>query len=286
MIIRDVAVSMVDDLVVSPPRVALAATVDGQITVYPVRATLAGPAGLAATRIVQVPQGTPDLCGRKVVVVADDGPQWFRLRSLTFRGVARAVGDQSYQVTPTRMMAWDYGALRESSTPAAAPTPSPLFEPAAVEINVGRPLYSPNLEAAARKSRVMILASRSAAGTPFAVPLWFVAHRGRIYATSSATSWTVRNVVACPQIALLFGGERKDADAQRLLVRGYAAAVPGMPPPAVMARIAARYYLPPAFAAVELRHIPQWARRMRYYGQSQPAYLLVTPQTATACQAP
>ncbi|MCV7345528.1 pyridoxamine 5'-phosphate oxidase family protein [Mycolicibacterium rhodesiae] len=219
-------------------------------------------------------------------MIADDGPQWFRLRSLMFRGVARSVGDQSYEITPTRMVAWDYGALRESPKPLADPAPPPEFTPLDAVPDLNVPNYPTNLAAAVRKSRVMIMSSRSAAGTPFAVPLWFVTHCGRIYATTSAASWTVRNVLARPQVALLFGGERSSHSTRRLIVRGHATAVQGMPPPAVAAQIAWRYYLQPSYAAVELRHISNWKRRFHYYGQSQPAHLVITPQSVTACEAP
>lgn len=131
----------------------------------------------------------------------------------------------------------------------------------------------------------MILASRSQRGTPFAVPLWFVTHHDRIYTTTSASSWTVRNVVASPQVVLLLGGEGRD-DATRLLVRGHARAVRGAPPPAVIARIAWRYYLQPQFATVELSHVRLWALRMRYYLQSRAAYIVITPQTVAECRVP
>ena len=79
--------------------------------------TLEEPADPASSpRIVQVPEGNPDLAGRNVVVIVDDGPQWFRLRSLTVRGVAKAVGDCTYRVVPERIVAWDYGSLREVPT--------------------------------------------------------------------------------------------------------------------------------------------------------------------------
>jgi hypothetical protein len=117
-------------------------------------------------------------------------------------------------------------------------------------------------------------------------PLWFTTYRGSIYATTSVSSWTIRNVLAFPQVALLFGGERQHPHTQRFCVRGSAVAVPGMPPLAVVGRIAWRYYLPPSFARVELRHMALWKRRMRYYAQSQPAYLQITPQAAASCQAP
>ncbi len=140
------------------------------------------------------------------------------------------------------------------------------------------------MAAALRASRVMVLATRSAKGTVFAVPLWFVVHRGRIYAATAASSWTVRNVYACPQVALLLGGER-GSGAGRLLVRGRAQAVLGPPPAIVLARIALRYYLTPRFAAAELRHIGLWGRRMRYYSQARAACLVIVPESATPCAA-
>ena len=286
VITRDVEASAVADLALTPPRAALAATVDDEILVLPVTLTLEDPAEPASSpRIVQVPEGNPDLTGRDVVVIADDGPQWFRLRSLTVRGIATAMGQATYRVVPRRIVAWDYGSLREVPTPQG--TSSPRQAPCSVtyENDDVHPFRSPNLEAAVRSSRVMILASRSQKGTPFAVPLWFVAHHGRVYATTSASSWTVRNVAACPQVALLLGGEGRDG-ADRLLVRGCARAVRCTPPPAVLARIAWRYYLHPRFAAVEVGHFRLWGRRIRFYRQAQAAHIVITPQTATECRVP
>ena len=284
MITRDVDVSAVADLALSPPRAALAATVDGEILVLPVRVTLEEPADPASSpRIVEVPEGNPDLADRNVVVIADDGPQWFRLRSLTVRGMAKAMGDCTYRVVPKRIVAWDYGSLREVPTPPGISTPQRASFSVIGQKDDAHPIRSPNLEAAVRRSRVMILASRSHKGTAFAVPLWFVPHHGRLYATTSASSWTVRNVVASPQVALLLGGEGRD-NAKRLLVRGSARAVQGTPPPSVLGRIAWRYYLQPQFAAVELSHMRLWALRMRYYGESQAAHIVITPQTATECR--
>jgi len=285
VIARDVEASAVADLALSPPRAALATFDDDEILVLPVSVTLEEPADPATSpRIVRVPEDGPELTDRDVVVIADDGPQWFRLRSLTVRGTAKALGQCTYRVMPKRIVAWDYGSLREVPTPPGSSTPRPASFSVSDEKDA-QPLRSPSLEAAIRSSRVMILASRSRQGTPFAVPLWFVAYRGRIYSTTSASSWTVRNVVASPQVALLLGGEGGD-NASRLLVRGYARAVRGAPSPAVLARIAWFYYLQPRFAAVELSHMRLWLPRLRYYGQSRAAYIVITPQTATECRAP
>ena len=285
LITRDVEATAVADLALAPPRAALAATVDDEICLLPISLSvddLADPA--SSPRMVQVPDGTPDLAGRTVVVIADDGPQWFRLRSLTVRATAIALGDGTYRLVPKRIVAWDYGALRYVPTPPETAHPRrPSFSGA--DHDDVDPISSPNLAAALSASRVMILATRSPRGTPFAVPLWFVAHHGRIYATTAASSWTVRNVAASPQVAILLGGE-SGHDADRLLVRGPARSVPGTPLAAVLARIAWRYYLNPQFAAVELGHIRLWERRMQYYAQSQAAHVIITPQSATECIAP
>ena len=274
------------DLALSHPRAALAATVGEELLVLPVLVTLEGPVDPASSpRIVQVSAGNPDLSGREVVVIVDDGPQWFRLRSLTVRGVAEAVGDCTYRVVPERIVAWDYGSLREAPIPPETSTSRMASFSVATDTDEVEPFRSPNLEAALGSSRVAILASRSRKGTPFAVPLWFVCQHGRIYATTSASSWTVRNVAAAPQVALLLGGEGRDT-AGRLLVRGYARAFRGIPPVRVLARIAWRYYLDPRFAAVELSHIRQWALRVRYYSQSQAAFVVITPEAATECRMP
>jgi hypothetical protein len=237
VITRDVAVSAVADVALAPPRAALAATVGDEIELLPIRLSVNDPADPASSpRTVRVPNSTPDLDGRNVVVVADDGPQWFRLRSLTIRGTAIATGDRSYRIMPQRVVAWDYGSLRCEPTPRQAAHPGqPSFS--GVDYPDMHSCLSPNLDAALSTSRVMILATRSPNGTPFAVPLWFVAHHGRVYATTAASSWTIRNVAASSQVALLLGGEGAHSTG-RLLVRGHARAVAGPAPVAVLARIA------------------------------------------------
>lgn len=281
MITRDVNVGAVADLALSPPRAALAAVDEGDVLLLPVDVALEEPLDLASSaRIVQLPAGSADLTDRPVVVVADDGPQWFRLRSLTIRGTARAIGNDVYRVAPDRIVAWDYGALREMPDPPGTPDRQPTAVSVAAEEDDGTALDSPKFQAAVGKSLVMVLATRSRKGTAFAVPLWFVPHQGRLYATTSASSWTVRNLAATSRVALLLGGEGRDKG-NRLLVQASARAVLAMPPPEVLARIAWRYYLRPRFAAVELSHIGLWSLRMRYYGQSRPAYIVITPHTAT-----
>lgn len=284
-VVRDVDAGALADLALAPPRAALAATVDDEIHLMPVGSSVEDPTDPGfSPRIVRVPEDTPDLAGRNVVLIADDGPQWFRLRSLTVRGTAVAIGDGSYRLSPKRVVAWDYGSLRYVPTPPETAEPQQPLLGDSDDHHV-HPLRSSILEAALSASRVMILATRSDKGTPFAVPLWFVAHRGLIYATTAASSWTVHNVVGSLQVAILLGGER-GRDTNPLLVRGRASAVAGTPPAAVLARIAWRYYLDPKFAIEELSHIRLWGRRMHYYAQSQAAHVIIAPQSASEFGAP
>lgn len=85
-----------------------------------------------------------------------------------------------------------------------------LDDPVAISSSpraVRLPDGAPNLESVLSAARVMILATRSATGTPFVTPLWFVPHRGLIWATTAATSWVVRNLASTAEVAALFGGE-------------------------------------------------------------------------------
>lgn len=127
MITRDVEPTAVADLALAPPRAALAAVVDDEITVFPVDVTLEEQSDPALSpRRVRVPTDGPGLAGRDVVVVADDGPQWFHLRSLTVRGTATAIDERLYRISPRRVVAWDYGALRDvPAEPASHGRPPP-----------------------------------------------------------------------------------------------------------------------------------------------------------------
>jgi hypothetical protein len=285
LITRDVEPAAVADLALAPPRAALATIVDDRIHALPISFIVEDPTDPGhSPRIVRAPEDGPDLADRNVVVISDDGPQWFRLRCLSIRGTAVATGERSYRLTPKRVVAWDYGSLRYVPAPVESAGLRERLVTGADHEDID-PLQSGSLTAALSACRVMILATRSSKGTPFAVPLWFVTYRGRIWATTAASSWTVRNVAASPDVAILLGGESRH-DGDRLLVRGRAHAVRGTPPAAVLARIAWRYYLEPRFASVELSHIRQWGRRVQYYSQSEPAHLVVTPQSIAKFVAP
>jgi hypothetical protein len=115
---RDVQPSAVRDLLEHPPR-ATVAFVDGDaVNLLPVRArcTMGGYAfGLLA-------DVSPGLANREVVLVIDDGPYWFELRGISVRGIAQRVeppGSEEtsrgtwYAIDPRRILAWDYGAIRQ-----------------------------------------------------------------------------------------------------------------------------------------------------------------------------
>lgn len=104
---------------------------------------------------------------------------------------------------------------------------------------------------------------------PFATPLWFAGHGGRLYLTTRGGSWAGRNIAGNPQVCLLFGGERGRGDRRRLQVEGTAVVRDGLPPARVLVRLVRRYYLAPRSARTELRHLRQWRLRRRYYAQSE-----------------
>ena len=115
---RDVSLAAVGDLLQSPPRGTVAFTHDGAVDVLPARARC-GPDtyafGVARDAAV-------DLEHREVVLVIDAGSSsWFELRGLSVRGIAVRIepptserfGLTWYAIEPRRVLAWDYGALRE-----------------------------------------------------------------------------------------------------------------------------------------------------------------------------
>ncbi len=110
---RDVALGELSDLLARPPRASVT-FIDGDgVVIAPVRARFVGDQPR-----VGLPAGGPDLEGREVIVLVDDGPWWFRLRGASFRGVARrdteADGIVWWAVAPRRVLAWDYGTVREA----------------------------------------------------------------------------------------------------------------------------------------------------------------------------
>jgi hypothetical protein len=161
---RDVEPEHIADLALAPPRAAMAANINGTIHLLPATVTLADPSDpRSSTRLVHLPADAPDLTGRDIVLVTDDGPQWFLLRALIIRGLAVPAGNQRYHVEPRRVVAWDYGSVRE--VPAGAPSPPPATVPVTPSANPAPlPMSSAAMAAQLRATRVMVLATRSAKG--------------------------------------------------------------------------------------------------------------------------
>lgn len=114
-VIRDVEPEALSDLRDRPPRASVAFSHHDAVDVLPARARFE-----SGTYQFGVSPGTsPDLTHREVVLVIDDGPYWFQLRGLSVRGVAERLqvpgtdGLAWYAIAPRRVLAWDYGAIRE-----------------------------------------------------------------------------------------------------------------------------------------------------------------------------
>jgi len=112
---RDVDPSAVGDLGGRPPRATLAFVASDVAEALPVAARL-----VDGVHRVGVPaRDAADLHGREVVLVVDDGPYWFQLRGLSVRGTARrAAGADGglvwFAIEPRRVLAWDFGRIRET----------------------------------------------------------------------------------------------------------------------------------------------------------------------------
>ena len=114
---RDVDPAAVRQLLDHPPR-ATVAFVDGEaVELLPALARPDGDVRLVGVLL----DAAPDLHDREVLLVIDDGMYWFELRGISVRGVARRVDPPGsgaarlawYAIEPRRVLAWDYGAIRE-----------------------------------------------------------------------------------------------------------------------------------------------------------------------------
>jgi hypothetical protein len=117
---RDVTPDAVRDLLEQPCRGSVAFVGDHAIDVLPARTLVREGVHHFAVRR----ESAPDLAGREVVLMRDGGAYWFELRGISVRGRAHPSepppgGDEArfawYRVDPTRVLAWDYGSLREAS---------------------------------------------------------------------------------------------------------------------------------------------------------------------------
>jgi hypothetical protein len=113
---RDVEVSALRALLDRPPRATVAFVDGGAVSLLPARARCSVTKHLFGV----LPAAAPELADREVVLVIDDGPYWFEARGISVRGIAARVEPPSgggslawYAVAPRRVLAWDYGAVRE-----------------------------------------------------------------------------------------------------------------------------------------------------------------------------
>jgi hypothetical protein len=113
---RDVEMSALRDLLDRPPRATVAFVDGGAVSLLPAGARCSVTKHLFGV----LPAAAPDLAGREVVLVIDDGPYWFEARGISVRGIAARVEPPSgsgglawYVIEPRRVLAWDYGAIRE-----------------------------------------------------------------------------------------------------------------------------------------------------------------------------
>ncbi len=115
---REVDPAAVRDLLDRPPRATVAFVVGGAADLVPARARADGDRHLFAVAA----EAAPALDGAEVVLIVDDGPYWFQLRGVSVRGVARSIDGPPdaqtaevawYAIDTQRLLAWDYGAVRE-----------------------------------------------------------------------------------------------------------------------------------------------------------------------------
>ncbi len=109
----------------------------------------------------------------------------------------------------------------------------------------------------------MRLATVSANGAPSLTPIWFVVVKGRLIASTAASTVAARNVAAEPRVTVLLDGEKAGQSEYVLRVRGVAAVHRGLPPAGVLARFGAKYYLAPRGLRSEIAHASRWRLRTR-----------------------
>ena len=131
-------------------------------------------------------------------------------------------------------------------------------------------------------SLVAHVASRSAAGRPFVTPLWFTPHAGELWVTTGLRTRLARNIASHPEVTLLLWSETRPRSGEALRLRARATCHAGLPPWAVLLRIATRYYLAPGALACELGNATRWGLRMRYYAGvgGGPAHVRLVPVDA------
>lgn len=116
---RDVEPSAVRDLFQDPMRASVAFVERGGVELLPVRARVRADTHAFAVRTGDA----PNLDGREVVLIRDDGAYWFELRGISVRGIARRIDAREpadaggllwYALEPRRVLAWDYATIRDA----------------------------------------------------------------------------------------------------------------------------------------------------------------------------
>jgi Pyridoxamine 5'-phosphate oxidase len=136
----------------------------------------------------------------------------------------------------------------------------------------------PRVRAILRRAMIVRLATRSVAGSPFVTPIWFVVAGDRLIMATGAQTVSVRNLRAHPEAVLLLDEDRHRRDAGMLWLRGTAIVRPGPPSFGELLRLARKYYL--GGLHVELANLTRQRLRQRYYAQSEPAVIEVSPHLA------
>lgn len=117
---RDIDPAEARDLLRRAPRACLAFVGDDEPSVEPVNVVFSGGRYLVGMSV------RPPAAGQEVVLLVDDGAQFFDLRAVYLRGHLQPLdapvdppdGMFWFAVAPTREVAWDYGRLRDCSDEA------------------------------------------------------------------------------------------------------------------------------------------------------------------------
>jgi hypothetical protein len=124
------------------------------------------------------------------------------------------------------------------------------------------------------------VAAQAPDGRPFLTPYWFVTDNGRICITTGRNALLARYVDADPRVVLLFEADRDRASAPILRIVGRARVHAGMPRPRLLARSVRKYMLSLGGLRCELAHVHLLGLRRRYYAQTTPAWIEITPEQA------
>jgi Pyridoxamine 5'-phosphate oxidase len=119
-----------------------------------------------------------------------------------------------------------------------------------------------------------------APNSPFVTPIWFVVGGDRVVMATGEQSVSAHNLRVHPEAVLLFEADRGGEAASVLRLRGPAVVRPGFPSIGVLIGIAIKYYVAPGDLRCELANLSRQRLRRRYYAQSQPAVIEMTPYLA------